>query len=90
MYYVVLRGKAEGKRKTVLEELSKLGIETREGFIPYNTQEIFIKGGFTNHDDCLVANKIGLNGFYIPSGPILSEEEKKYVARSLIEICRSF
>ena len=88
MFYVVLRGKMQGKRKEFLEELSKRGIEAREGFIPYNMQKIFIDKGFTKAEDCPVANDVGLNGFYIPSGPILADEEKSYVANAMKEICR--
>jgi perosamine synthetase len=86
MFQVVLRGSMAGKRKIVMEELNKRGIETREAFMPYNLQEIFIKRGLVRKDDCPVANNIGENGFYLPSGPIMSEEELGFVTDSIEEI----
>jgi len=83
MYHVVLRGALEGKRKNVMGALSERGIETREAFIPANRQEIFIKRGLMKEGDCPVANRVGKNGFYLPSGPVLSKEEIIYVATSL-------
>jgi len=86
MFNIILRGKAKNKRNKILAELEKYGIETREDFIPYNMQDIFIKKGFTKKEDCPVANNIGQNGFYIPSGPVLKDTDKKYVADSLKKI----
>ncbi|MEK7169274.1 MAG: DegT/DnrJ/EryC1/StrS family aminotransferase [Patescibacteria group bacterium] len=86
MFHVELKGKLEGKRKEVMEALKDKGIETREAFIPANMQEIFIKQGWTKEGDCPAANRTGKNGFYLPSGPIMSEEELNYVVSSLKEI----
>ena len=83
MYHVVLRGKAAGRRREVMEELSKRGVETREAFTPYNQQEIFIKEGLVKGNECPVANDIGANGFYIPSGTVISQEEMQYVSDAL-------
>lgn len=69
MFHVVLKGALEGKRDKIMEALKEKGIETREAFIPFNMQEIFIKKGLTRKDECPVANYTALNGFYLPSGP---------------------
>jgi perosamine synthetase len=61
-------------------------VETREAFVPANMQEIFKKRGWTKESDCPVANKIGENGFYLPSGPAISEEEQGCVVASLKEV----
>ncbi|MEK7076859.1 MAG: DegT/DnrJ/EryC1/StrS family aminotransferase, partial [Patescibacteria group bacterium] len=83
MYHVVLRGALQGKREKIMRALAERGVETREAFVPANMQEIFIKRGLTAAGDCPVANYAAENGFYLPSGPILSEEERSHVVRSL-------
>lgn len=86
MYHVGLRGSASGVRAHVMDQLRARGIETRQGFIPYNLQDTFIARGWTRAEDCPVANDIGLRGFYIPSGADLSDEELDYVASNVIEV----
>lgn len=85
MYHVVLRGSLAGKRETIRKALQEKGVETRESFVPGNMQKIFIERGLVKSDDCPVANYIGANGFYLPSGPDISREEMKYVTKSLRE-----
>lgn len=45
MYHIVLRGDLVHKRSQIMTSLKDVGVETREGFIPYNMQEIFIARG---------------------------------------------
>lgn len=85
MYHVVLRGVPPNVRKHVMQELSEDGIETREAFVPYNMQELFIQNGFTERNACPNANTVAENGFYIPSGPVLTDEELTYVAARVRE-----
>ncbi len=84
MFHMVLSGSAAGKRKRFFDELTNSGIEVREAFIPFNGQEIFIAKGLTNKNDCPIANFVGENGFYIPSGPILSDEDRKFVVDGIM------
>lgn len=86
MFHMVLRGSLLGKRNEVMLKLKELGVDCRESFIPFNGQEIFIKKGFVKIDDCPVANSIGENGFYIPSGPNISKEELEHVAKSVLNV----
>src|SRR5439155_960555 len=65
------------------------GIETREGFIPANMQQIFQGQGWTRADDCPKANDAGARSFYLPSGPSLSEEELEFIAASVREVLES-
>jgi len=88
MFHVVLRGKAVGHRAEIMEALAEKGIETRVAFVPANQQKIFIKEGWTREGDCPVANFVGENGFYLPSGPELSSEEADYVCESLREVLK--
>lgn len=83
MYLVVLRDMWRGRRKEVMTALKDRGVETREAFVPYNQQEIFVREGLVQPDECPVANDIGENGFYLPSGPILETREQQYVVDAL-------
>lgn len=86
MYHVVLHEEFGYPREAVMGKLKDYGIETRESFVPYNKQQIFIKRGWVKGDECPVANYVAENGFYIPSGPILGEEELAYVADKIRDI----
>ena len=89
MFHIVLQGLAKDMRSKIMAELLRKGIETREGFIPYNMQEFFIKKGMTKFNECPVANKVALQGFYIPSGPFLKKSEQDFVIESLKEVLNS-
>jgi len=83
MYHIVLKGKTAKQRQVIMKKLKSKGIETREGFIPYNLQKIFIERGLTQKKECPVANSVAYNSFYLPTGPVLSEEEMDYVTANL-------
>jgi perosamine synthetase len=83
MYHIVLRGRVAGERSAIMAALKEAGVETREGFIPYNLQEIFQKRGWTRAEDCPNANKVAYASFYLPTGPAISEDELQYVAKTL-------
>jgi perosamine synthetase len=83
MYHIVLKGKAEGKRSQIMTALRRKGIETREAFTPYNMQPKEITGGLVSENACPIANYVGQNGFYLPSGPILRKEKLGLIADSL-------
>ena len=68
-----------------MKYLKDKGIETREGFIPYNMQDTFIARGLTKKEDCPIANSVAYNSLYLPSGPVLSEEDMDYVVEVLKE-----
>ena len=80
MYHIVLQGALVGKRPLIMSALKKEGIETREGFIPYNLQKIFLQRGWTSVEDCPVANTVAFSSFYLPTGPTMTEAELDYVA----------
>lgn len=82
MYHIVLRDRLAPKRGEIMYALKKAGIETREGFIPYNLQEIFLKRGWTRADECPNANRVAYSSFYLPTGPAISAGELDYVAKT--------
>jgi len=90
MFNLVLTGKLMGKRKEIMSQLEEKGVEVRDDFVPFNDQEIFIKSDLTQHEDCPLATQIGKNGFYIPSGTDISEEEQNYVIEQIKEVIKIF
>lgn len=83
MYHIILKGNYGNKRSAIMSELRERGIETREGFIPYNMQETFINRGWTSAGDCPKANLIAYSSFYLPSGVSLTNEELQYTVANL-------
>ncbi|MEK7722475.1 MAG: DegT/DnrJ/EryC1/StrS family aminotransferase, partial [Elusimicrobiota bacterium] len=83
MYHINLRGKAASRREEILKKLLEKGVETREGFIPYNLQEIFIKDKLTYPGECPRAARAATTSFYLPSGPLLTVPDMEYVTDSL-------
>jgi perosamine synthetase len=83
MYHIVLKNKSLEERRRIMNYLQVKGIETRDGFIPYNLQDIFLSRGLTKKEDCPIANSVAYNSFYLPSGPVLSEEDMDYVVDNL-------
>ncbi|WP_309493593.1 DegT/DnrJ/EryC1/StrS aminotransferase family protein [Candidatus Hecatella orcuttiae] len=87
MYHVVVHSENFGfTRDLLMEKLKDHGIETREAFIPYNLQKIFIQKGWVKGNECPVANYIARNGFYLPSSPLLKEKELKYIVNKIKDI----
>ena len=85
-YHLSLKEHLVPYRREIMAELKRLGIETREGFIPYNLQEIFIRRSFTKPEDCPNANKVAYSSFYLPTGPDISQDELDYVVETLSSV----
>lgn len=88
MFNIILQGQLAGKRQLFMTELLKRGVETREDFIPFNQQQIFINKGLTKTTACPAANRIARNGLYLPSGTNITEKELKYVVKQIIEVVK--
>ncbi len=89
MFNILLDGPLKGKRKVFMDELRKKGVDTREDFVPYNQQEVFIKRGLTKKSDCPVINELYQDGLYLPSGTDISKKELKYVAKIVKEVAKA-
>lgn len=89
MYNVRLEGPLKGRRSEFMKALKEKGVESREDFIPFNDQTIFIEKGLTTPGECPVASEAGREGFYIPSGTDISEEEQAYVCQAMHEVAAS-
>lgn len=86
MFNIVLKGKLAGRRKWFMRELRKRGVDTREDFVPFNQQKIFIAQGLTKPADCPVINRIYKNALYIPSGTRISKKELAHVVKVITEV----
>lgn len=73
-------------RDVLMQKLKQEGIETRESFVPINKQKVFLRRGIVKENECPVANYIMDNGFYLPSGLNLTDEDIDYVSN----LVRSF
>jgi len=86
MYHLVLTGRAADRRPAIMAALGREGIETRETFIPFNLQEHLPGGSGSDKGDCPRANRVAYRGFYLPSGPLLTEDEISHVATTLLRV----
>lgn len=86
MFHVVLKGKLSGKRNEFIKLLKERGVETREDFVPYHEQRLFIEKGYVTGDECPLASKYAKDGLYLPSGTDINEEELKYVSDVVHEV----
>jgi len=85
MYGLVVDEKTLGiSKEKIREKLDEKGVDTREFFYPPEDQPIFVdllKGEtFPN------AKHLSQNGFYIPSGLAMTQEQIKYVIKSIREV----
>ena len=74
-------------RDELTKKLKEKNIDTRDAFVPINQQQILIdKYKLFNRNDCPNANFIMENGFYLPSGNTLTNEEIDYVSSQVIKL----
>ena len=77
------------KRDDLVKKLSEKNIETRNAFVPINKQPILIKKyALFDEKECPNANYIMDNGFYLPSGNNISNEEIDHVCNEINKISR--
>ena len=75
-----LVAESEEKLQEMLTKLTENKIGTRPFFWCMHEQPVFQKMGLFNHEKYPVAEKLARNGFYIPSGLGLRDEE-------IFEVC---
>ena len=86
MYHILVHKAFGLSRNELMKKLAKYRIETRESFIPYNMQSIFIKKGWTKASECPVANYVGKTGLYLPTGTSLTQKNLHYIVKTIKEI----
>ena len=73
-------------RDDLTKKLKEINIDTRDAFVPINMQKILQKKLKIKEGDCPNANFIMKNGFYIPSGNTISNEDIDYVSEQIIKL----
>lgn len=87
IYWVyALTAPSEDKMLEVTEYLNSKKIGTRPFFWCMHEQPVFLKMGLFQNESYPVAEKLARNGFYIPSGLGLTDNEIKIVAKELLKI----
>jgi len=90
VYGLVLKKKSPIKLETLMKELRKEGVETRNFFWPLHEQPILKKMGFFKKIKLPVAEHISRNGLYLPSGLSISASQQKYVINKIKKIISKY
>ena len=85
MYAITLNSKAKINRDSLRMKLKEKGVDTRDFFIPLHTQPV-LKGMGLGIGSYPVSDKLSENGFYLPSGLVITKEQIHTVADCLKEI----
>ncbi len=76
-------------RDELTKKLKEKNIDTRDAFVPINQQQILIdKYKLFDRNDCPNANFIMENGFYLPSGNTITNDEIDYVCEEIIKLSK--
>jgi perosamine synthetase len=86
MYLVQVINSERYPVKLIIEKLQKLGVECREGFIPFSDQKYVLAQYNLKPVSTPIASKAGISTFYLPSGPRLSKRKIKFVCRALSQV----
>ena len=73
-------------RNFLMKKLLKYKIDTRPFFLSMNKQKIFNKMKIFTKDKMPNAEYLSKNGFYVPSGLGISNQEVKYICKILNQI----
>jgi perosamine synthetase len=84
VYGVVLDDSIDSQQVT--QKLASLGVSTRPFFWPIHEQPVFKKMGLYKDTRCPVAERIARQGFYLPSGLGLRDDELTRVAEAMHEV----
>lgn len=88
VFPIVLKNTYHKNAKEVMEELGSVGIGTRPFFYPMHKQPVFNNMGLFENDPLTNSEKLYKQGFYIPSGMALTEEQIITVSTELHRILK--
>ena len=89
VFNVYLDDKFPISRDELTKKLKEKNIDTRDAFVPINQQRILVdKYKKFEADDCPNANFIMDNGFYLPSGNTITNEDIDYVCDQIKELAK--
>ncbi len=85
VFGIVLQGNKFNNATEIIELLSTKNIGTRPFFWPMHEQPVFHKMGLFQNESHPIAEDIAWNGFYIPSGLAITNDQIDIVSETLIE-----
>ena len=89
VYNIYLDEKFPISRDELTKRLKEKNIDTRDAFVPINKQKILIeKYKMFHENDCPNANFIMDNGFYLPSGNTITNEEIDFVCDEIKKVSK--
>ena len=87
VFNIYLDEKFPISRDELTKKLKEKNIETRDAFVPINQQKILVdKYKLFKEGDCPNANYIMNNGFYLPSGNTLTDDDIDFVCNEIKKI----
>jgi perosamine synthetase len=86
MYGIVLTEDSLTNADGLAETLKKLGVETRPFFLGMHEQPVFHKRGLFKDEHYPVAEELGRQGLYLPSGLGLTDEQMDRVCAAVFEV----
>jgi perosamine synthetase len=86
MYSILIGRKFGISRDELMTKLMEKGIETRTFFIPLHNQPIMKKMKCASKADFSVANRLGRQGLYLPSGSGLKQAEIELISQTIRDI----
>ena len=87
LFNIYLENNFPKSRDELVKILKKKGIETRNAFVPINKQKVLIKKykAYKKYD-CVNANYIMRNGFYLPSGNNITNKQIDKICKIISSI----
>lgn len=89
VYGLVLDSIDNACGKKIITELEKKGVGSRPFFYTLNKQPVLKKMGLFEGEEYPVATNLSRNGFYLPSGMALTDQQMDKVSNALHDILRS-
>lgn len=86
VFGIILRNKFHNRKLEVQKKLLKKSIETRPFFWPMHKQNIFKKMGLFKNESYPIAENLSKNGFYLPSGVGLKNDQIDYIVKIVNKI----
>jgi len=86
VYGLVLKKNSPISLNTLMKKLKQYGIETRNFFWPLHQQPVLKKMGFFKNIKLPVAEYLGKNGLYLPTGLSITSMQQKYVINKIKKI----
>ena len=83
MYGIVLNNEVSLNADQCMQKLLEKGIQTRPFFIGMHKQPIFYEMGLFNNETFPICQRISRQGFYLPSGQAITDQQISFVAQEL-------